>query len=123
MRPNRPDLNLAALSGGNAQKVLMAKWLQTEPKLLMLDEPTQGIDVGARQKLFVELSRAAEAGTAVLVASTDAEQLAQICHRVLVFAKGRVAAELSGAQLTKDTITQTTLRAHGGPASEQQEVA
>ncbi|MER5171242.1 sugar ABC transporter ATP-binding protein [Thioclava kandeliae] len=113
VRPNRPDLTLGALSGGNAQKVLMAKWLQTKPKVLMLDEPTQGIDVGARQKLFVELSRAAGGGTAVLVASTDAEQLAQICHRVLVFAKGRIVSELSGSALTKDSITQETLRAHG----------
>ncbi|MCX5494479.1 sugar ABC transporter ATP-binding protein [Kaistia dalseonensis] len=110
VRPNRPELNLSALSGGNAQKVLMAKWLQTEPALLMLDEPTQGVDVGARQHLFAALDSAAEKGTSILVASTDSEQLAQICHRVLVFARGRIVKELTGAEITKDRIAEECLR-------------
>ncbi|MAC79789.1 MAG: ABC transporter ATP-binding protein [Rhodobacteraceae bacterium] len=130
IRPNRPELALSALSGGNAQKVLMAKWLQTKPRLLMLDEPTQGVDVGARQRLFQALSEASGQGTAVLVASTDAEQLAQICHRVLIFSAGRIVTELKGEQITKDTISQETFRANG-PAEtgenerirERQEVA
>ena len=111
IRPNRPALDLGALSGGNAQKVLMAKWLQTDPRLLMLDEPTQGVDVGARQRLFQALSEASAKGTAVLVASTDAEQLAQICHRVLIFSAGRIVKELSGSDIDKDTISQETFRA------------
>ena len=127
IRPNRPHQALSSLSGGNAQKVLMAKWLQTGPKLLMLDEPTQGVDVGARQKLFQALDEASRKGTSVLVASTDAEQLAQICHRVLVFSKGRVVSELTGAGITKDNISQETLRAHGDAdetdATRTQEVA
>ncbi|MBJ3778372.1 sugar ABC transporter ATP-binding protein [Acuticoccus mangrovi] len=110
VRPNRPELNLSALSGGNAQKVLLAKWLQTEPTLLMLDEPTQGVDVGARQTLFAALNGAASKGTAILVASTDAEQLAQICHRVLVFAGGRIVDILSGDAVTKDRITEACLK-------------
>ncbi|MEM7566286.1 MAG: ATP-binding cassette domain-containing protein, partial [Pseudomonadota bacterium] len=104
VKPNAPALPLAALSGGNAQKALMAKWLQTAPRLLLLDEPTQGVDVGARQQIWEALDRAAEAGTAILVASTDYDQLAQLCHRVLVFAGGTIQAELSGARLTKDAI-------------------
>lgn len=110
VRPNRPEMNLASLSGGNQQKVLMAKWLQTEPKLLMLDEPTQGVDVGARQHLFGALSEAAERGSAVLVASTDYEQLAQICDRVLIFARGRVVKTLAGADITKASIAEECLR-------------
>ena len=110
VRPNRPELALSALSGGNAQKVLMAKWLQTRPKLLMLDEPTQGVDVGARQHLFAALGEASDNGVAMLVSSTDSEQLAQICHRVLVFAQGAIVAELTGADITKDRITEACLK-------------
>ncbi|SFR12248.1 sugar ABC transporter ATP-binding protein [Poseidonocella sedimentorum] len=123
IRPNRPAQALSSLSGGNAQKVLMAKWLQTAPRLLMLDEPTQGVDVGARQKLFHAIDEASRKGTAVLVASTDAEQLAQICHRVLVFSKGRIVSELTGAAITKDSISEETLRAHAPATDQTQEVA
>ncbi len=113
VRPNRPDLVLSSLSGGNAQKVLMAKWLQTSPSLLMLDEPTQGVDVGARQQLFSAVDHAAGAGTAVMVASTDYEQLAQICDRVLVFARGRIVNVLEGSAISKDSIAELCLRSIG----------
>jgi len=106
VKPNAPALPLAALSGGNQQKALMAKWLQTQPKLILLDEPTQGVDVGARQQLFAALDAASLEGAGILVASTDFEQLAQICHRVIVFARGQTVAELSGAHLTKETIAE-----------------
>jgi ribose transport system ATP-binding protein len=113
VRPNRPLQTLASLSGGNAQKVLMAKWLQTAPRLLMLDEPTQGVDVGARQQLFGALDHAAADGTAILVASTDYEQLAQICDRVLIFARGRIVHVLEGAAISKDAIAEHCLRGAG----------
>jgi ribose transport system ATP-binding protein len=71
---------------------------------LLLDEPTQGVDIGARQQLFALLDEARSAGTAILCASTDYEQLAQICDRVLVFRGGIVVAELSEASLTKHAI-------------------
>lgn len=109
VRPNRPDLALRNFSGGNQQKVLMAKWLQNNPALLMLDEPTQGVDVGARQKIFEALDSAKAKGTAILCASSDAEQLAQLCDRVLVFSKGRVIAELKGQDISKDAITERCL--------------
>jgi ribose transport system ATP-binding protein len=105
VRPNDPGLYLENLSGGNQQKVLLAKWLEIEPRLLLLDEPTQGVDVGARQQVFAAIDRAARAGAVVLCASTDAEQLAQICNRVLVFSHGRIAAELTGDEVTKEEIT------------------
>ena len=106
VRPNRPELPLGALSGGNQQKVLLAKWLQRTPALLLLDEPTQGVDVGARQQVFAALEAAARDGTAILVASTDYEQLEQLCDRVLIFARGRVQRELAGADVTKDRIAE-----------------
>jgi ribose transport system ATP-binding protein len=110
VRPNRPDFELRNFSGGNQQKVLMAKWLQNHPSLLMLDEPTQGVDVGARQKIFEALDAAKAKGTAILCASSDAEQLAQLCDRVLVFSRGAVIAELKGSEISKDAITERCLQ-------------
>ena len=110
VKPNVPALPLSALSGGNAQKALIAKWLQLEPRLMLLDEPTQGVDVGARQDIWDALDNASRAGTAILVGSTDYEQLAQLCHRVLVFARGRIVTELTGAALTKDSIAEACFR-------------
>jgi ribose transport system ATP-binding protein len=110
VKPNAPGMPLAALSGGNVQKALMAKWLQIAPRLLLLDEPTQGVDVGARQQIWDALDRTAEDGASILVASTDCEQLAQICHRVLIFARGGIVAELTGAKLTKETIAEHCYR-------------
>ncbi len=110
VRPNVPALPLSALSGGNAQKALIAKWLQVEPRLMLLDEPTQGVDVGARADIWAALDRAAQGGAAILIGSTDYEQLAHLCHRVLVLARGRVVAELTGARLTKDAIAEACFR-------------
>ncbi len=104
VRPPRAGVPLGTLSGGNQQKVLIGKWLAEDPVLLLLDEPTQGVDFGARQKIFEALDGAAARGTAILCASTDYEQLAQICDRVFVFHRGHPVAELSGAGLTKDAI-------------------
>lgn len=110
VKPNAPALPLSALSGGNAQKALLAKWLQVEPRLMLLDEPTQGVDVGARQDIWDALDRAAAGGTAILIGSTDYEQLAALCHRVLVFARGRIVQELSGDALTKEGIAEACFK-------------
>ena len=104
VRPPDPTLKLSAFSGGNAQKVLLAKWLNIAPRLLLLDEPTQGVDVGSREQVYAAIRKATAHGTAVLCASSDHEQLADLCDRVLIFARGRIVAELGGAELTKDRI-------------------
>jgi ribose transport system ATP-binding protein len=109
VRPRDSSATYGTLSGGNQQKALLAKWLQTGPELVLLHEPTQGVDVGARAHIFSLLSEAASAGTCVVVASSDYEQLAAICDRVLVFARGRVVDELSGSAVTKDRITDRVL--------------
>ncbi|HBZ44629.1 MAG TPA: sugar ABC transporter ATP-binding protein [Maritimibacter sp.] len=106
VRPNDPELNLGNLSGGNAQKVLIARWLKREPRLLLLDEPTQGVDVGTRANIFKAIKAAAADGMSVICASSDAEQLAELCDRVLVFARGQIVEELTGPQVNKDQITQ-----------------
>jgi ribose transport system ATP-binding protein len=112
VRPPIPTLNLASLSGGNAQKVLLAKWLKLKPKLVLLEEPTQGVDVGARQALLRAVRAAADGGAAVLCASSDHEQLADLCDRVLVFGRGRVLSSLEGEALTKEHIGERCYGAH-----------
>ena len=82
IKPRDPSLLFGALSGGNQQKVLIAKWLQASPRLLLLDEPTQGVDVGARAQVFSAIAKAAKGGATVLCASSDYEQLCAICDCV-----------------------------------------
>jgi ribose transport system ATP-binding protein len=110
VRPPDPRLKYQSLSGGNQQKAMLAKWLQTKPSLLLLHEPTQGVDVGARQHILQLTRKAAADGTAVVCASTDYEQLEAICDRVIVFGRGRVARELTGDQLTKERIAEQCYR-------------
>lgn len=110
VRPRDPERLFGALSGGNQQKVLLAKWLQTAPKLILLDEPTQGVDVGARAQVFSAIASAAEAGAAVLCASSDYEQLTAICDRVLVFDRGAVVEELAGERISKAAIARACYR-------------
>jgi len=95
--PADPQLAMAAFSGGNQQKVVFAKWLQDSPGVLLLDEPTQGVDPGAAHDLLTDVMATAAAGTAVVVFSGDHEQLAATCHRVLVLQHGRLVAEVTRA--------------------------
>ena len=106
VRPRDPRLPYEALSGGNQQKALIGKWLDTEPKLLLLHEPTQGVDVGAREQIFEVIRAAAAGGRSVVLASSDHEQLEAVCQRVVVLGRGRVVSELNGAEVTKDRITE-----------------
>jgi ribose transport system ATP-binding protein len=110
VRPRDPERLFGALSGGNQQKVLLAKWFQTAPRLILLDEPTQGVDVGARTQVFAAIAAAAKNGAAVLCASSDYEQLTAICDRVLVFDRGAVVEELVGDAISKSAIAQACYR-------------
>jgi ribose transport system ATP-binding protein len=106
VRPGDTENRVGNLSGGNQQKVLLAKWLQTKPKMILLDEPTQGVDVGAREQIYQILKKQAATGTMIICASSDYEELATLCSRVLIFSHGRIVEELVGNQLTKDAIAQ-----------------
>lgn len=106
VRPPDPDAPLGQLSGGNQQKALLGKWLQRQPPVLLLHEPTQGVDVGAKQDVFEKLRDAAEGGSAIVYCSAEYEDLAHLCDRVLVFEGGRISAELSGGDLTEDRIVE-----------------
>jgi ribose transport system ATP-binding protein len=110
VRPPDPGLKFQSLSGGNQQKAMLAKWLHTKPSLLLLHEPTQGVDVGARQQIFQLIRKTAADGTAVVCVSTDYEQLAAVCDRVVVFGRGRVAHELTGDRVTKERIAEECYR-------------
>ena len=109
VRPPDPALPVSALSGGNQQKVVLAKWFQQAPQLVLLDEPTQGVDIGARQTVFGHIAKAAAGGAVVLCASSDYEQLAAICSRVLIFSGGAVVATLAGAAISKQAIAERCL--------------
>jgi ribose transport system ATP-binding protein len=111
VQPPLLDRRMEKFSGGNQQKAVLARWLRTEPKVLLLDEPTQGVDVGAKASIYREIRDAADDGMAVLVASSDAEELVHLCDRVLVFRSGSVAIELRGNTLTEERLVAETLGA------------
>ncbi|MDE1995303.1 MAG: sugar ABC transporter ATP-binding protein, partial [Rhizobiaceae bacterium] len=90
LRPNDPELPIEALSGGNQQKVVVGRWLATGRKLLVAEDPTAGVDIGARAEIYRLIARALDAGLAVIVVSTDFEEIAHICHRALVFSRGKI---------------------------------
>jgi ribose transport system ATP-binding protein len=104
VRPDDPRIAVEALSGGSQQKVLLAKWIAFEPGLLLLHEPTRGVDVGARREIAATLRELAGRRVAVICASSDHEELAALCDRVLILAGGRLEAELAGTELTGQRI-------------------
>ena len=104
LRPNDQSLPIEALSGGNQQKVVVGRWLATGRRLLVAEDPTAGVDVGAKADIYRLIARALEAGLAVIVVSTDFEEIAHICHRALVFSRGRIVRELKGEELTTSAV-------------------
>jgi ribose transport system ATP-binding protein len=105
------DASVASLSGGNQQKVVMARALLAEPSLVVADEPTQGVDVGARAEIYRILREVAASGTPVVVNSSDAKELEGLCDRVIVMSRGEVIAELSGDEVTENRIVTAAVSA------------
>jgi len=106
LAPNKPDLPIESLSGGNQQKVVVGRWLQADNRLLIAEDPTAGVDVGAKAEIYDLLNSILSDTTSVLVISTDFEEVAEICHRAIVFSRGRVKTELSGINLTTESLIQ-----------------
>lgn len=100
IRPNDPEATLDSLSGGNQQKVVLGRWIEFRGNLLILEEPTIGVDVGARADIYRFLADELERGLTVLLISTDFEEVANLCHRALIFDRGQIVAELAGDELT-----------------------
>jgi ribose transport system ATP-binding protein len=108
--PKDPEARLITLSGGNQQKVMMARALRLEPRVLVLDEPTQGVDVGAKAAIHAIVEQAAQIGAAVLVMSTESEELLGLCNRVIVLINGRAARSFRSDEITADELTELTMR-------------
>lgn len=105
VRPPSADVLFGSLSGGNQQKVLLGKWLLLAPSVMVLDDPTSGVDPGARETMFRILRLAAEDGLAVLLFSTELEQLVEMCTRILVLRNGAIEQELTDQDLNLETVT------------------
>jgi ribose transport system ATP-binding protein len=104
VRPPQPMLPVGALSGGNQQKIVLAKWLTQQPKLLILNEPTRGIDVGAKEEVMTIVKGLRDKGVAILLITTEPETILSIADRALVMRKGRLTAEIGGRELTKENL-------------------
>ena len=107
--PDDPERLLSTLSGGNQQRALITRWLRSKAKVFLMDEPTQGVDIAAKVEIYRAIRDAAKDGASVLVASTDNDELAAICDRVIVMREGKAAVSLSGARLTSEAILEHSI--------------
>jgi ribose transport system ATP-binding protein len=117
VRPPDPTRRISTLSGGNQQRAVLGKWLQTNPSVLLLHEPAQGVDVGARVEIFRLITEAAKNGVAVLLATADNDDLGRLCDRVLIFRDGRIVSELHGNQVNPESVLEETYKS--GRAAEK----
>jgi ribose transport system ATP-binding protein len=113
-----PDIPVGALSGGNQQKVVIAKWLMREPRIILLNDPTRGIDVGTKQEIYQLLRRLADAGASIVFYSTDYDELIGCCDRVLVLYDGRIVRELEGEGMTEHALIASALNVDSTPKME-----
>jgi ribose transport system ATP-binding protein len=104
VKASSPQAPMSTLSGGNQQKAILGRWLRRRPSLFLLDEPTQGVDVGARAEIYRLIRDAVAEGTAALIVASDVEELAHVCDRVIVLRRGRLLGELSGEALAPDRV-------------------
>jgi len=106
IRASSEQQKMGTLSGGNQQKVVLARWLSRGPRVLLLDEPTQGVDVNARAEIYSLISKAVGEGCSVLLVTSDFEELSRVADRAIVLAGGRIAAELRGAEIEPVRLTE-----------------
>lgn len=104
VRPNNPDMLAMQLSGGNQQKVVLAKWIATEAKVLIVDEPTNGVDIGAKSEIHQILRKLASEGTAIIVISSELPEVLSVSDRILVMRKGKIVGEFENKDVTQEMI-------------------
>jgi len=104
LKPNDPSIPIDWLSGGNQQKVVVGRWLNLEGRIYVFEDPTAGVDVGAKAEIYRLFDVALERGATILIVSTDFEEVAKVCHRALVFDRGQVVAEFSGDDLCVENL-------------------
>ena len=109
IRAASPDMPAGALSGGNQQKVVIAKWLMANPRIILLNDPTRGIDVGTKQEIYQLLRRLADAGAAIVFYTTDYSELIGCCDRALVLYDGAIRRELVGDAITERALVASAL--------------
>ena len=112
LRPPNPEQLLKLFSGGNQQKVVLAKWLRVRPRVLLLDDPTQGVDVGAKAAIYELILAARRDGAGVLLCSSDTKELVSMCDRVLVLSQGQVVSEIPRESLTEERLVRAELDLH-----------
>ncbi len=114
VRPPQPAAEFSTLSGGNAQKVVLARCLSSSPRLLVLEEPTAAVDIGARAEIHLRIRQIAESGPAVIVVSSDLEEIEQVCDRAIVMERGRIQGTLEGSTVTASALLEAAygLRGH-----------
>ena len=113
VRARGPGAKLITLSGGNQQKVLFAKWLFRPPRVFIADEPTRGVDVGAKRAIYELIRSLAEEGMAVLLISSEHLEVIGLAHRVLVMREGRVVAEFDEATMSEDAVLRAAFATEG----------
>ncbi len=118
IKTSSTDTPVGALSGGNQQKVVVAKWLMTGPQIILLNDPTRGIDVGTKQEMYRLLRKLADEGAAILLYSTDSAELVGCCDRVLVLYEGTVRQELAGSDITDRALVLSAMNMPSGPAAQ-----
>jgi ABC-type sugar transport system ATPase subunit len=104
IRLSEPEQSIGSLSGGNQQKVVVAKWMERPPRILILDEPTRGVDVGAREEMFVIIHRLVERGMAVILISSDLPEVMNLSHRLALYRDGRIVREVAAQEITPEEV-------------------
>ena len=104
IRVGRPDMLAGQLSGGNQQKLLLAKMMMRDPQIIIIDEPTRGIDIGTKEQIYKFITNLTAEGRSVIVVSSEMQELIGICDRIVVMRAGRIAGEVAGARMTETEI-------------------
>jgi ribose transport system ATP-binding protein len=118
IRTRRRDLLAGQLSGGNQQKLLLAKMMLANPRAIIIDEPTRGVDIGTKEQIYRFIASLAEQGLSVVVISSEMQELIGLCHRVIVMRNGRIAGEVAQSNLSEDSIVYLATGVHEERAAE-----